>query len=519
MLMAQNAAVFLISFVRYRKGLQRLRRTCQRRRRSWLRTGFLGLIGLLAAAPTPAQWRSVVTFTLNDGPHIAFLDGNQHLRQIWYNTAYNIWFGQDLTAASNGTPAAAGSALASWIQSDGPHIAYLDTGGHVHQLWYTISTGVWNHQDLSATTNASTAEAGTPLNIFSGPDGDHIFYLDTNQHLDQIWWMNTQWIWQDLMADVSGVHLPSATSGLANFTLDGSIPQIVFIDQVGDLEQRWWQNNQFVQQDLTATVLASPASSSSALASWMQSDGPHIAYLDTGGHVHQLWYTISTGVWNHQDLSATTNASTAEAGTPLNIFSGPDGDHIFYLDTNQHLDQIWWMNTQWIWQDLMADVSGVHLPSATSGLANFTLDGSIPQIVFIDQVGDLEQRWWQNNQFVQQDLTALLVTNFSISGQVTTLGSPLSGVNMMLSGSASGGTTTDANGNYSFTVQYGGTYTVTPSLSGYNFSPASLTFSYLNSNQVANFSGTIPGGPGTQPNAAREFIRFNGQVVVVENGH
>lgn len=64
--------------------------------------------------------------------------------------------------------------------------------------------------------------------------------------------------------------------------------------------------------------------------------------------------------------------------------------------------------------------------------------------------------------------------------------------------------------------KYDGTYTVTPSLSGYNFSPGSQNFQ---SNQTANFSGTVPGGPGTQPDASREFIRLNGQVVAIENKH
>jgi hypothetical protein len=91
----------------------------------------------------------------------------------------------------------------------------------------------------------------------------------------------------------------------------------------------------------------------------------------------------------------------------------------------------------------------------------------------------------------------------------------LSGSN--LKGNVSSTTTTDANGKYSFLAQYDGTYTVTPSLSGYSFSPGSQTFYNFQSNQTANFSGTIPGGPGTQPDASREFIRLNGNVVAIEN--
>src|SRR5205807_5362251 len=66
-----------------------------------------------------------------------------------------------------------------------------------------------------------------------------------------------------------------------------------------------------------------------------------------------------------------------------------------------------------------------------------------------------------------------------------------SGVTMTLSGSQSGSIGTNASGNYSFTgLAVGGNYTVTPSLSGYSFTPPSQTFNSLNANQTANFTAT-----------------------------
>lgn len=62
-------------------------------------------------------------------------------------------------------------------------------------------------------------------------------------------------------------------------------------------------------------------------------------------------------------------------------------------------------------------------------------------------------------------------TTYSISGQITTDGTGLSGVTMGLSGTSTGTTTTDSNGNYSFASLSNGSYTVKPSLSGYSFYP------------------------------------------------
>ena len=71
-----------------------------------------------------------------------------------------------------------------------------------------------------------------------------------------------------------------------------------------------------------------------------------------------------------------------------------------------------------------------------------------------------------------QDFTG---ATYSISGKVTAGGAPLSGVSMSLSGTASKATTTNASGDYTFTIVGNGNYTVTPSKTGYTFSPVNLS--------------------------------------------
>jgi len=63
----------------------------------------------------------------------------------------------------------------------------------------------------------------------------------------------------------------------------------------------------------------------------------------------------------------------------------------------------------------------------------------------------------------------LSVEGFSISGTVT--GKVSSGVTIKLTGAASDTTVTDTTGDYFFTGLSNGTYTVTPSKSGYKFRP------------------------------------------------
>ncbi len=100
-----------------------------------------------------------------------------------------------------------------------------------------------------------------------------------------------------------------------------------------------------------------------------------------------------------------------------------------------------------------------------------------------------------NGNAIGRNFTATPLSGgtYSISGTVTTSGgSALSGVTMVLTGASSGSATTDANGNYTFIGLANGTYTVTPSLTGYTFSPTSATVTVSGGNVGGvNFTGTV----------------------------
>jgi Domain of unknown function (DUF1929)/Bacterial Ig domain/Glyoxal oxidase N-terminus/Kelch motif len=100
-------------------------------------------------------------------------------------------------------------------------------------------------------------------------------------------------------------------------------------------------------------------------------------------------------------------------------------------------------------------------------------------------------------------------STFNISGTLSpsTVGS---GVTMTLSGAATATATTDASGNYQFSSLANGSYTVTPSKAGFNFSPVSQPVTINGANvsginfaataQTWKLSGTI--SPGSLGNGA-----------------
>jgi hypothetical protein len=82
-------------------------------------------------------------------------------------------------------------------------------------------------------------------------------------------------------------------------------------------------------------------------------------------------------------------------------------------------------------------------------------------------------------------------SNIPLTGNVTSGGAALAGVTVTLSGSKSGTATTDAQGNFSFSITSEGSYTVTVSKTHFTFAPPSVTFVNPTSARAANFEGTL----------------------------
>ena len=90
-----------------------------------------------------------------------------------------------------------------------------------------------------------------------------------------------------------------------------------------------------------------------------------------------------------------------------------------------------------------------------------------------------------NAVFVNLASAIASVPTYSITGAVS--GDTKQGVTISLTGLATKTTTTDANGNYSFTGLNNGNYTVTPSQPGYTFNPTNAAVNMNNANVSGPF--------------------------------
>src|SRR5205823_1819476 len=91
------------------------------------------------------------------------------------------------------------------------------------------------------------------------------------------------------------------------------------------------------------------------------------------------------------------------------------------------------------------------------------------------------------------NFTAAALPTWSVSGTVSPSANG-SATTLTLSGAGSGTTTADASGNFTFTGLNNGTYTVTPSKSGFVFTPASQSVTASGAN-VTGVNFTIATAP------------------------
>ncbi|MBI2851482.1 MAG: carboxypeptidase regulatory-like domain-containing protein [Chloroflexi bacterium] len=93
-------------------------------------------------------------------------------------------------------------------------------------------------------------------------------------------------------------------------------------------------------------------------------------------------------------------------------------------------------------------------------------------VEFVDNEGQVEGD--ANAQRVIATARIPINIGYAISGKVTQGATPLTDVTVTLSGAAGKTAATDASGNYRFSGLLNGSYTVTPSLEGFTFDPASI---------------------------------------------
>jgi len=143
-----------------------------------------------------------------------------------------------------------------------------------------------------------------------------------------------------------------------------------------------------------------------------------------------------------------------------------------------------------------SDASGTYSFSGVQS-GNCTITPVLPGFTFtpLSQVVTVVNGNASAPDFTASPTPPATPATFTLSGTVSLNGSGLSGATVSISGAGSGSITTLANGAYSFVGVRNGTYTITPSIPGYSFTPSSASLSVQGAGVSGlNFSAVPPVG-------------------------
>ncbi len=371
------------------------------------RAVLLLITSSMAAVMAPAQSQNgFAKFILSDGlPHLVSIDARSHVVELFFQN--QRWAYNDLTKASRATLPAAKTNLSSFILSDGmPHIAFIDINQHVVQVFYQDHRWIFN--DLTASSHAPPVSFGTKLTSFVLPDGlPRIAFIDGHRHVGQLLYRDNKWVFSDMTASC-GAPAAAHGSALINFVLVDGVPHIISVDEHKHLIELFYRDQKWAFNDISAKSGAPDAEPEGGLTSFILGDGfPHVVSVDVHQHVIELLFQNQR--WVSNDLSSGANAPDVSSGSQLTDFVLPNGlPHIGFIDGHHHIQELFFANHKWLRNDLTAS-SRAPTAEPQSGLISFVLGDGFPHVIFKDGRQHANELFFQNSKWLCNDLTASVV--------------------------------------------------------------------------------------------------------------
>jgi RHS repeat-associated protein len=363
------------------------------------------VVNAASNVPQTGATSALTSFTDSYGSHVFYIGTDQHVYSM-VNGGSNPWANFDLTSMTGNTAvAAAKGGITSFVDSYGEHVFYIGTNQHVYSL-ITNGTSGWSNVDLTAITGNTLALANSALTSFVDSHGEHIFYVGADQHIYSM--VNGSaggWANADLNATAGSTALASPSTGLTSFP--NSNEYMFYVGTNQHIFCLFWSpanTTGWASADLTAITGNTPAASNSAMTSTVSFGAVHIYYLGANQHVEDIYFT---NAWNNADLNAITGSPLAGSGSGITAFADNYGEHIYYVTGNQHVENLLWSSgAGWNVYDMMGLASTTALAGAGSALTSFADAGE--HIFYTDNKQQVEQLGWSSTAgWVDQSLTVV----------------------------------------------------------------------------------------------------------------
>jgi urease beta subunit len=293
----------------------------------------------------------------NGDEHVVGLDAQGRVHECFFTRQSGRWQHGNISD-STGIGLAPASSLTSWIVPDNgdEHVVGLDAEGAVHEFFFTRASGRWQHGNISDGTGIRLAP-GSSLTSWIVPDNgdEHVVGLDAEGAVHEFFFTRDAGRWQHgNISDGTGIRLAPASSLTSWIVPDNGDEHVVGLGPKGTVHEFTftrasgrWQHGSI--SDSTGIRLA-PASS---LSSWIVPDNgdEHVVGLDAEGTVHECFFTRASGRWQHGNISESAGVRLAPASSLTSWIVPDNGDeHVVGLDTGGRVHEFFFTRASGRWQ-------------------------------------------------------------------------------------------------------------------------------------------------------------------------
>lgn len=249
--------------------------------------------------------------------HVFYLDSAGHVHQL-YSTARS-WSDVDLTALTGAPSAQPGSGLTSILDSATNSVHVYFANGGIHELYGTGTTWFSDNPTALAGTGAMPGPGDGPTSIIGTGSIIHVFYMQNVQNLIELYWLGgTNWH-ADSPSSLAGESAPcnnepSALTSLMDRSNGNNIMHVYCLGTFQDVYEFYWTGGSAWHTAVPTSLAKGPgASVNSNITSFIDNSGGtasiiHVYYLGTNLNVYELYYT---GSWHSDDPTSLAGAPAA----------------------------------------------------------------------------------------------------------------------------------------------------------------------------------------------------------------
>jgi Fungal fucose-specific lectin len=251
-----------------------------------------------------------------------------------------------------------------WQSQQSQHIVYVGTDGNVWELYLLPNTytsdglPLWQSNNLSGRTGylgALAPKANSPLaaTMFEREQTEHVIYVASDNTIRELYFYDGSWGGNNLSA-AAGASPPSANTPLVTYacTYEDTL-HVFYIDEDGHLQELWWQQGSWQMTHNLDEVWGKKPAPDSDLAGYSSEyeQTHHIIYTDVNGDLIEVYrkgdswgYTLLIGVPNPETPLST---SSPIAGYAVEVSGDTGSEQVFYVDSSRRVHQLYRANNSW----------------------------------------------------------------------------------------------------------------------------------------------------------------------------